>query len=298
MKNSTYSCLLFLPFLLVPAFAQTCYTPDGSFLPGTFRCDNSTSGHSTCCELGTKCWSNNVCEKLDKGITDWVRMGCTDPTFKDPACLNQCLDLPKISVGIRPCDGISGTKYCCDYVANDAGNLSCCAATTGIFSLPSATIKATIPLSQVSSTSRKSTSTSVTTSGTGTTTSATGVATPATTTSASPASTSALVVVSDSSLSTGAKAGLGVGVGLGAVLAVVGIGALYMAKRKRRADYKMELPGSSPMGPPKGMKYNGELDANGDRHYELGGGNATYAKPPMQQQQGQVFELMDTRQKP
>lgn len=91
---------------------------------------------------------------------------------------------------------------------------------------------------------------------------------------------------------------MGVGVGLGAVLAVVGIGALYMAKRKRRADYKMELPGSSPMGPPKGMKYNGELDANGDRHYELGGGNTTYAKPPMQQQQGQVFELMDTRQKP
>ena len=67
-----------------------CYFLNGAPSLNSYRCDNSTAGHSTCCQAGAVCYSNGVCKVMNEGIQDWQRVGCTDPTWKDPACLDQC----------------------------------------------------------------------------------------------------------------------------------------------------------------------------------------------------------------
>ncbi|KAF8850382.1 hypothetical protein BDZ45DRAFT_196145 [Acephala macrosclerotiorum] len=110
--------ILFQPFLSLPFLASlvsaTSYLPDGTLAPGAYRCNNATSGHSTCCEISSVCWSNGVCQKVSNGVTDWIRLGCTDPTWNDPACLHACMSITHNALGVRPCDGIGGANYCCD----------------------------------------------------------------------------------------------------------------------------------------------------------------------------------------
>ncbi len=67
-----------------------CYFLNGAPSLNSYRCDNTTSGHSTCCQAGAVCYSNGVCKVTNEGIQDWQRVGCTDPTWKDPACLDEC----------------------------------------------------------------------------------------------------------------------------------------------------------------------------------------------------------------
>jgi hypothetical protein len=82
-----------LPLLLAldPNVPLTCYALDGTkTIKAGFRCDNSTSGHSTCCAPGAICYSNGVCQQSNGAVQDYLRVGCTDKTWKDPACLEQC----------------------------------------------------------------------------------------------------------------------------------------------------------------------------------------------------------------
>jgi len=68
-----------------------CYYLDGSTdVNAGVRCDNSTTGNSACCQPGAVCYSNGVCQQSNGGVQDYLRVGCTDRTWKDPACLDQC----------------------------------------------------------------------------------------------------------------------------------------------------------------------------------------------------------------
>ena len=72
-------------------YPTTCYVLDGTHNSAAgFRCDNSTTGHSACCAAGGICYSNGVCQQSNGDVQDYLRVGCTDQTWKDPACLDQC----------------------------------------------------------------------------------------------------------------------------------------------------------------------------------------------------------------
>ena len=69
----------------------TCYVINGKHtLSAGFRCNNQTTGHSSCCAIGGICYSNGVCQQSNSGVQDYLRVGCTDHTWQDPACLDQC----------------------------------------------------------------------------------------------------------------------------------------------------------------------------------------------------------------
>lgn len=86
---------LLLPLLAPIVFAQggstQCYVIDGAAADNSgYRCDNSTTGNSACCAAGATCYSNGLCKQDNGPTVDYLRVGCTDQTWEDPACLNQC----------------------------------------------------------------------------------------------------------------------------------------------------------------------------------------------------------------
>ncbi|TGO25957.1 hypothetical protein BPAE_0069g00290 [Botrytis paeoniae] len=120
-KQILLFCSFSLPLLASAATTDTpttCYVINGQHNANAgYRCDNSTTGHSSCCAAGAICFSNGVCQQANGNVQDYLRVGCTDPTWKDPACLNQCTSYARSSTaGIRFCNGAitSTTEYCCD----------------------------------------------------------------------------------------------------------------------------------------------------------------------------------------
>lgn len=68
-----------------------CYVLSGiAKIDAGYRCNNATTGHSSCCAAGAVCYSNGVCQQSNGPVQDYLRVGCTDPTWSDPACLQQC----------------------------------------------------------------------------------------------------------------------------------------------------------------------------------------------------------------
>jgi hypothetical protein len=59
MSSTSLQELLALPFLF-SCVSGTCYLPDGTLAPGAYRCNNAISGHSTCCGIGSICWSSKL----------------------------------------------------------------------------------------------------------------------------------------------------------------------------------------------------------------------------------------------
>ncbi|KAI1080318.1 hypothetical protein F5B20DRAFT_540215 [Whalleya microplaca] len=114
---------------------QTCYFRDGSVSMTSFRCNNATAGHSSCCLPNSLCWSNGVCQINDGGIEDWTREGCTDHSWNDSACFSQCSQYaPFGTTGVRPCDGIDkSNRYCCADKYGEVGSFECCTNTSSIF---------------------------------------------------------------------------------------------------------------------------------------------------------------------
>ena len=93
-KQFLLFCSFSLPLIVSAATTDTptkCYVINGQHNANAgYRCDNSTTGHSSCCAAGAICFSNGVCQQANGNVQDYLRVGCTDPTWKDPACLNQC----------------------------------------------------------------------------------------------------------------------------------------------------------------------------------------------------------------
>ena len=89
--------LLILGVAVSSAWA-TCYHPDGTSADVAYQPCNTTGEFSMCCHLGV---SNNNGDACGAGPTYGLcgvtgpqlwRESCTDPTWKDPACLKFCLD--------------------------------------------------------------------------------------------------------------------------------------------------------------------------------------------------------------
>jgi hypothetical protein len=96
LKSSVASSILFSILLAlnaqIVASAATCYNPDGtarSNPQGGYQPCQTGSGHSMCCNLQTdQCLPSGLC--VTTGFAPLWRESCTDPTWKDPACLNLC----------------------------------------------------------------------------------------------------------------------------------------------------------------------------------------------------------------
>ncbi|KAI1462515.1 hypothetical protein F4805DRAFT_119 [Annulohypoxylon moriforme] len=209
---------------------QSCYRIDGAALSDTFRCDNRTTGHSSCCIAGEVCWSNGICHGKTNGVDDWLRRGCTDYSWRDTACFDVCpWYVGVLAVGVRPCDGIDKSNlYCCDDGSTGDRSFACCNNDTKIFqynnitTLP--TIIATIPLdnpaltssSTVESTSTESTLASTSTQSSSTTTASVG-------SGSSGASSNSVAI------------GVGLGVGLPASAAIfAGVGFVIWRSRRNQ----------------------------------------------------------------
>jgi hypothetical protein len=86
--------------------AALCYATDGKPFDGSGSLDYAKSylpcnltaiannAHSACCAYGDLCLTNGLCRNVgtDEAAGDNVywQIGCTDPTFQDPACPKYC----------------------------------------------------------------------------------------------------------------------------------------------------------------------------------------------------------------
>ncbi|OTB09048.1 hypothetical protein M426DRAFT_18438 [Hypoxylon sp. CI-4A] len=226
---------------------QTCYRIDGAVLEESYRCNNGTTGHSACCNTGEVCWSNGVCQSSDDGVEDWLRRGCTDHSWEDPACFDVCPWIVGVhAVGVRPCGGIEDSnQYCCDDGSTGAGSFSCYKNSSSTFNynnittLP--TVIATIPIHDVSSTSSANDTSS--------TSSAIGPAS----TESSPAQSTTSNAEHEGPSSNGSNSaalGAGLGVGLPVSAAIIG-GIWFMIWRSKRKEWDTG----------KGSEYNPQTDA-------------------------------------
>ncbi|KAG4420898.1 hypothetical protein IFR04_005982 [Cadophora malorum] len=236
------STFLLQPFLapIVSAQASTqCYVIDGAAADNSgYRCDNSTTGNSACCAAGATCYSNGLCKQDNGPTVDYLRVGCTDQTWENPACLNQCAAFANGSTaGVRFCNGdiTETTSYCCDDGSQGIGSFHCCDSPTSIFRIsPAATILAQMPLSQLATTTSSSSSRTSTSSAT-TTTGAPATSTPA------------------SSSGGGSSNGAAIGAGVGVPVAVIALGFIgfffwrHRRNKKRSQTFELQInePGSA-----------------------------------------------------
>lgn len=267
-----------LPFLvllsqLLSLVSAKCYNYDGTASTSAFKACNGT-GVSMCCQLGASDDNGDVCGSGSTfglcGVTgsELTRESCTDPTWKDPACLKLCVTGAGAHNGsaITTCDDGS---YCCGQ-----NNSSCCDAGQGLFivknqlatGLPTVTASiSTVTPSPTSTVSSSPTGTSIShatedpTFIVSTTTPA-----PQSSTAANGGTTTVAVIVQSSTqLSTGAKVGLGLGIPI-LVFAIFGIGFYfvrrywqrklqqYRQKEQAGADTVTILPGECPSRPNTG----------------------------------------------
>lgn len=285
---------------------MACYTPGGKNINeqldqpngALYVACNLSAPVSMCCATGPNrtyqdvCVSNGFCHNAFYGDRDQLwRESCTDPTWKDPACIKLFVNGSGInaSMGIS-LDGMaaslvywslidvnadSGNKIGDILITNcDDGsycygdnNRECCRQGQGVFVLngeqvdfdPAATSSSTSVSSGVASVSTTATSSPVSAS-----------SQPAST-AISSSDTAESSSSKDSGLSTGAKAGIGVGVALG-VLLVAGI--LFWFSRGRRKARNVpepvddEVDSKHPYPPVNGYLMS---DAASETHSELPG---------------------------
>ncbi|KAF7859425.1 uncharacterized protein EAF02_010873 [Botrytis sinoallii] len=281
-------CSFSLPLLASAATTDTpttCYVINGQHNANAgYRCDNSTTGHSSCCAAGAICFSNGVCQQANGNVQDYLRVGCTDPTWKDPACLNQCTSYARSSTaGIRFCNGAitSTTEYCCDTGANGVGSFACCHDDSDIFNIsPVAKLLAQVPLDYTSSSSSSTSSISSTTSASSTSVTSSAATSSVSTTTTSSSSTAAtsesavsqtstapLPTTTASSSNHAVAIGAGIAIPCG-ILAIAGLGWLLWRKRRASKQQANQIPEDEAGFP--GQEYQ-NLNQNSQGYQPAGG---------------------------
>ncbi|TGO61759.1 hypothetical protein BOTNAR_0124g00110 [Botryotinia narcissicola] len=282
-KQFLLFCSFSLPLLASAATTDTpttCYVINGQHNANAgYRCDNSTTGHSSCCAAGAICFSNGVCKQANGNVQDYLRVGCTDPTWKDPACLNQCTSYARSSTaGIRFCNGAitSTTEYCCDTGADG----------------PVAKLLAQVPLDYTSSSS-SSTSSTTSASSTSATSSATTSSLSTTTTSSSSTAATSESAVSQTStapLPTATSSSSNHAVAIGAGIAIPCEGAYtegaYMQNQHEVAVHGEYSPSEIGTGYPRGNL--GEAGGIG-----MADKKGYYAPQPSEMEQPRTVHEMD-----
>ncbi|KAL2037662.1 hypothetical protein N7G274_009607 [Stereocaulon virgatum] len=138
-------------YLAVFSYAQTCFTPNGKAVDRTFwgslPC-NTTAAHSMCCKLDRSvdanidtCLPNGLCAPADNSRP--FRGPCTDPTWKDPACIQLCTQALNqfgqpynTTVGI-PLTYCADGSFCCgtnwSIPSTKDGSKDCCKQKDGLY---------------------------------------------------------------------------------------------------------------------------------------------------------------------
>ncbi|ERF76034.1 hypothetical protein EPUS_01367 [Endocarpon pusillum Z07020] len=245
--------LLLSPFLsLLPAHCSAgCFTPNGTNINGFngyeddaiyAPCKNGTSA-SMCCAIGPLRGSPDNCFEdgsglcYNKNVGPYVhfwRESCTDPTWRDPACVELFTNSTtnEDNWGDKELEQCKDGSYC-EIAPDENVAKACCDAGQGLF--------VNIVNGQVTvDTTSSNTGPTISMASLSTVTIA---ATPASASGAAASTTPASIKPDESSsnngLSTGAKIGIGVGV-VGALAACALLGWRVLVRKKRRrapADY-------------------------------------------------------------
>ena len=232
------SIWLLLVCVAAPGLAVDCYNPDGSLAQNNYQPCNGHTG--MCCGTNrgndvNKCRPDGLCDQVDDGAI-W-RESCTDPTWKDPSCLQLCNSgtgknplrtLKDAALTSLPAVGPFGAtvngsttdvqmtlcadgSYCCG-----RNNTNCCTAQTGYW------IKGTKVFDYADypfTSSGSSSSSTSASSGSG----PTGSGNSSNPAPAAPASNS-----------NTSKIAIGVGVGLGIPILLLLAGVIFLLTRRRR----------------------------------------------------------------
>lgn len=82
--------LLLVTFILVAQAQQTCYSINGNPDTTMSPC-NASATNSGCCYANEYCLTNGLCiNQALVGGNRLSRVGCTDKTWEDPACFQEC----------------------------------------------------------------------------------------------------------------------------------------------------------------------------------------------------------------
>ena len=88
-----------LSFFSAMAIPLVCYLVSNEYVFSTnqyFPCGNSDitgASAQSCCNAEDYCMEDSICHYTRGGVTNgtgYYMAGCTDPTWKDPACPKQC----------------------------------------------------------------------------------------------------------------------------------------------------------------------------------------------------------------
>jgi hypothetical protein len=319
MASNHRSTIILTPFLLcslsliVELASAGCFLPDGTdrnveanaTYPYEYYspCNNQTGVVSMCCAIGPArladypdtCSSNGLCLSEDG---TWWRESCTDPTWKDPACVQLYVNgsyngqegdsLERFNCSRVLMRGSEATidvpmslcpdgSYC---MGTGAAATPCCDNHQGLFVLSNLTVTSQNPNLTASATSSSASSTTLASS----TSSLAFTATPP---AGSPTATASPL---SRGLSTGAKAGIGIGAAV-AALAILGLVFWVFILRRshargRSAGEKPDLASSAPPPPPS---YDPPKEKFSSPIYETYGtpvsGSAPHSQEPVEMEQ-------------
>ena len=100
--------------------AQKCYYPDQAVEPFHVIC-NASAQVSLCCKYGATCLTNGLC--FSKWDTSFNTGTCTDQTWTDPSCFQNCPRSTEIDHGFNTLYRCDDNRWCC----STGGNFtSCC----------------------------------------------------------------------------------------------------------------------------------------------------------------------------
>lgn len=97
--------LIVISLLISSPFTRAlqCFWPDGSTADPSQSACNSTAAHSHCCSVGSTCLANGLClAEWDSSLNTGA---CTDPTWADSSCFQQCLGSESALLGAAWADG-------------------------------------------------------------------------------------------------------------------------------------------------------------------------------------------------
>ncbi|KAI0377377.1 hypothetical protein F5Y04DRAFT_264530 [Hypomontagnella monticulosa] len=120
----------------------TCYLPNKSIDTKAFPCNTTALANgkaSACCLPNDACYESGACFQDWSGVM--YRQGCTDPTFRDPACPKMCLEDGMLNDGIWiPTCVMGAGKACC----LGSGMTNCCNDTKNLFDFKPGWIQAVL----------------------------------------------------------------------------------------------------------------------------------------------------------
>ncbi|KAL8887420.1 MAG: hypothetical protein Q9215_004998 [Flavoplaca cf. flavocitrina] len=133
---------IFCLSLIFPQCYASCYFPNGTSadildgLPLMQPCNETPGVQSMCCMTQTtegfeSCNADNLCVNDENTVL--ARGTCTDPTWRDPACLNLCMSGNKPD-GLMYEDTTTALTVCADGSLCCGGeNTTCCNRRQGVF---------------------------------------------------------------------------------------------------------------------------------------------------------------------